>query len=313
MKLLPVYPLLAATALLTGPALAGQAVHTTHDGKKSVVEPCPPTSRVLFGLDSSYVFESDFDSGSHPDAKGDAYSGSVDLGYRIPLGEGWPNTECGAWHLRLGARYARHDFGNSGGLPLPNHIQTLAGVIALEYLVSNETAILIETRPGVYFENDIAGRNFDSPTTIGFAFRLSDSFIGVVGASYGGFRAYPILPGLGFKWTMSDRLTLTAIFPKASLDYSFSGSCGGYIGAEYVGDSVRVDRQPGRSGRLQHAVLGYSEYRAGLGVKFKLGSLSGEIGGGYAFQRKFDYHRADLAWETDEGAPYIKAELHAAF
>jgi len=311
MKLLPTSAFLTAAALLSHCALAGQIIQTT-DGKKSVVEPCPPTSRILFNLDSSYVFESDIESNDR-DAAGDAYSGSVDFGYRIPLGEGWPGTECGSWHLRFGAHYARHDFGHSGGLPLPNHIQTLAGVIALEYIVSDETAILIETRPGVYFENDIAGRNFDSPTTIGFAFRLSENFIGVVGASYGSFRPYPILPGIGFKWTISDRLTMTAIFPKASLDYKFSESCGAYIGGEYVGDSVRVDRQPGRTDRLNHAVLTYSEWRAGLGVKFKLGSISGEIGGGYAFQRKFDYHRADIAWETEEGAPYIKAELHAAF
>jgi hypothetical protein len=305
--------LLATTLLLGSLAFAGQQVHTTSDGKKSVVEPCPPTSRVLFDLDSSYVFGSDIKSNDR-DAKGDAYSGSVELGYRIPLGQGWPNTECGLWHLKLGARYTRHDFGHSGGLPLPNHIQTLAGLIALEYVVSDETAVLLETRPGVYFENDIAGRNFDSPTTTAMAFRLSDRFIGMLGATYGSFRAHPILPVIGFKWTISDRMKLTAIYPqKASLDYKFSEACGAYVGGEYVGDSVRVDRQPGRTDRLNHAVLSYSEWRAGAGVKFKLGAISGELGAGYAFQRKFDYHRADLAWETDEGAPYIKAEFHAAF
>jgi hypothetical protein len=304
--------LLAASALLAAPAFAGQQVHTASDGKKSVVEPCAPASRVLFDLDSSYVFESDIESNDR-DAAGDALSNTVRLGYRIPLGESWPGTECGLWHLRLGAMYERHDFGHSGGLPLPNHIQSLAGVMALEYLVNDETAIMLETRPGVYFENDIAGRNFDAPTTLGMAFRLSDNFIAVAGATYGGFRAFPVLPGLGFKWTISDQLTLTALFPKASLDYKFSESCGAYIGGEYVGNSVRVDRQPGHNGRLNHAVLNYSEWRAGAGVKFKLGSLRGEIGAGYAFQRRFNYHRADLAWETEEGAPYLKAELHAAF
>lgn len=313
MKLLPTSIAGVAAALLAGQALAGQPVHTVSDGKKSVIEPCPPTSRVLFDIDSSYVFESDFDSNSHRDAKGDAYSGSVAFGYRIPLGNGWPNEKCGEWNLRLGAHYARHDFGNSGGLPLPNHIQTLAGVIALEYVVNDEVGIILETRPGVYFENDIAGRNFDSPTLVAFAFRLSPNFIGAVGATYGSFRTYPILPGIGFKWTINDKLTLTALFPKATLDYKFSESCGAYIGGEYVGDAVRVDKQEGRPDNLDHAVLQYSEYRAGVGVKFKLGHLSGEIGAGYAFQRTFNYHRAERAWDTDEGAPYIKAELHAAF
>ena len=69
-------------------------------------------------MESSYVFESDFKS-RRDNAKGDAYNGSVGFGYRIPLGEGWPNMTCGTWNLRLGANYTRHDFDNSGGLPLP--------------------------------------------------------------------------------------------------------------------------------------------------------------------------------------------------
>lgn len=303
----------SAFALLACQAFAGQPVLAATDGKKTVIEPCPPTSRILFDIDSSYVFESDFDSNSRPNAKGDAYSGSVQFGYRIPLGNCWPNEKCGEWNLRLGAHYARHDFDNSGGLPLPNHIQTLAGVIALEYVVNNEVGIILETRPGVYFEDDIAGRNFDSPTFLAFAFPLSPNFIGVVGATYGGFRTYPVLPGIGFKWTINDKLTLSCIFPKATLDYKFSDACGMYIGGEYVGDAVRVDKAQGRPGNLDHAVLQYSEYRAGAGVRFKLGALSGEIGAGYAFQRSFNYHRAERAWETEEGAPYIKAELHAEF
>jgi hypothetical protein len=310
---LPAISALASATLLASTAFAGQSFDAATDGKKTVVEPCTPTSRILFDIDSSYVFESDFDSGSHPDAKGDAYSGSVAFGYRIPLGNSWPNEKCGEWNLRLGAYYARHDFGNSGGLPLPNHIQTLAGVIALEYVVNNEVGIIFETRPGVYFENDIAGRNFDSPAFVAFAIRFSPNFIGAVGATYGSFRTYPILPGIGFKWTISDKLTLSALFPKATLDYKFSEACGMYIGGEYVGDAVRVDNAKGRPDDLNHAVLQYSEYRAGAGVRFKIGALSGEIGAGYAFQRSFNYHRAERIWETEEGAPYIKAELHAAF
>jgi hypothetical protein len=312
MKLHLLSTLAASAALLQCAVSAGQAIDSSKDGKKAIVSPCPPDDRLLFDLESSYVFESDFKS-RRRNAKGDAYNGSVGLGYRIPLGEGWPNTECGTWYLRLGAHYARHDFDHSGGLPLPNHIQTLAGVIALEYVVSNETAILLETRPGVYFEDDIAGRNFDSPTTVGFAFRLSDGFIGVVGATYGAFRTYPILPGIGFKWTISDSLTLTAIFPKATLAYHFSPSCGMYVEGEYVGDAVRVDKVRGRPSRLDHAALQYSEYRAGAGIFFKLGHITGEFGAGYAFQRKFNYHRADRSYETDDGAPFIRAQLTAAF
>jgi hypothetical protein len=305
--------LLSAAYVLTFaiPVFAGHMIIESNEGRKAAIEPCPPVSRILFDIDSSYVFKSNFKG--ERQASGDAYSGSATFGYRIPLGEGWPNEQCGSWNLRIGAHYARHDFDNEGGLPIPNHIQAAAGVLALEYIVNNETAILLETHPGVYFEDEIDGRNFDAPTTLGAAYRFSDTFIGVFGVTYGAFRTYPILPGIGFKWVISDKLTLTAVFPKATLDYKLSTSCGFFVGGEYVGDAVRVDKTAGRPANLDHAVLQYSEYRAGAGFRFNTGVLSGEIGGGYAFERDFNFHRADRTFRTHEGAPYIKAELHAAF
>jgi hypothetical protein len=38
-----------------------------------------------------------------------------------------------------------------------------------------------------------------------------------------------------------------------------------------------------------------------------------EVVTGYAFQRDFDYHRAEESIKTDEGAPYVRAELRLSF
>jgi hypothetical protein len=281
------------------------------ESKKAVIEPCPPNSRVLFNVTSSYVFESDFKRGH--DASGDAWQNDIQFGYRIPLGEGWPGEECGEWNLRLGAEYSRFDFGNKGGLPIPNHLQGVAGVIALEYLVKGDLALLLETHPGVYFENDIDSDSFDAPTVIGGSYRFNDHFVGVIGATFASMREYPIIPGVGFIWTVNDQWTVSALYPQPRVIYKPDEHCSFYAGGEFVGGSFRVDDAKGRPAKLDRAVVSYSEYRAGLGFTYQSGPVSLEVGGGYAFQREFDFHRADRAYRTDEGAPYVKVELRTAF
>ncbi len=302
-----------SACILALPAFAGEMI-ASRDGKNAVIEPCPPVARLLFRATTSYTFESDFkNQGPIRNADGDAFSNEFELGYRIRLGEGWPTERCGEWNLRLGAIYSRHDFGNSGGLPIPNHLQAAAGIIALEYLVEGQPAILLETHPGVFFENDIDGDNFDSPTTIVAAHRFGPNFTVFAGATYGQFRDYPIFPAAGFIWNVCDRFSIKAVYPTAQLIYKCSEHCEAYVGGEHVYGAFRADRDPTRPARLNHAVLEYYEYRAGAGLRFGNGTLTGEIGGGWAFERGFDYHRTDRAFRTDEGAPFIKAELRAAF
>src|SRR5687767_4229733 len=88
---------------------AGQITSDGKSGKKAVVEPCPPTERVLISLQSSYTGRSDFDRGNNN--SGDSFFKQLKADYRIPInGPSWPNEECGGWFLRLGATYARWDF-----------------------------------------------------------------------------------------------------------------------------------------------------------------------------------------------------------
>ena len=300
----------ACALAIAAPAFAGQIMSDPKDGKKTIMEPCPPVDRFTLEIDSSYVFESDFKDRKND--SGSAYSGNIDFGYRIPLGEGWPNVHCGTWNLRVGAHYSRHDFGNSGNVPIPNHIHALSGVVALEYLVDGKTGIIIETRPGVYFENDISSDNFDAPTFAVFAHRFTPSFTGVIGAAYGQFRKYPILPVVGFIWDINESWTVNAIYPKAQVLYKVSDSAKVYFGGEYVGDSVRVDDAKGRSSRLDNAVLSYSEYRGTVGFQYTTGNFTADLSGGWAFERKFDYHRAGRDFKT-EGAPFVELALKAAF
>lgn len=290
------------------PAFAGSPV-VSADGKKAVIEPCNPADRVIFGIDGSYTAESDFKG---HDVEGDAFHSSVEFGYRIPLGAGWPDEPCGEWNLRLGVAYNRHDFSQSGSLPIPNHIQTLAGVIALEYIVNGQVGLILDTRPGFYFENELSEDTFDAPTYLVAAHRFSPTLGGFLGVAYGKFRTYPLLPVAGFVWTPNDQWTVSLVYPNAQLSYKVSEQARVYVGAEHVGDSVRVDRAEGRPGRLDHGVLSYSEYRAGVGVEMTMGAWSGELAAGWSFGRDFDYHRVEKTYNS-EGAPYVKLALSAAF
>ncbi len=60
----------------------------------------------------------------------------------------------------------------------------------------------------------------------------------------------------------------------------------------------------------------YSEYRAGGGIAFQpcpqWDGLTVDIAGGWAFERNFDFHRADKEYSA-EGAPYVKLEIRGQF
>ncbi len=287
-----------------------------HAGAPIVEDKVMPTPEVVplntLRVKSSYVFESDFDRGN--DAAGDVWSNSVEFGRRFPIGLPWSPAADGAWYMRLGAEYNRFDFGHSGNLPLPDRLQSFAGVIALEYFVRGEVGFLLETAPGFYFEDDVSAEAFDAPTKLAAAYRVNDRFFLVGGVSYSGLRSYPFLPVLGFLWRVSDQWTIRALVPEPRVIFRANESLAFWAGGELAGGAFRTDDDNSRPSRLRNATLSYSEWRAGAGVTIgDPDRLAFELAGGYAFNRKFDYHRAEDVYNTAEGAPYIKATLRASF
>ena len=304
---------IAVLTAATSTASAGQMIYEGNESKKTIVEPCPPDSHWVIAMRGSFTGESDFERGDN--AKGHSGFGQFEFGHRFDFPDlGWPNVECGRWYLRTGINYQRWEFDNSGGLPIPNHLQSISAKIALEYLVRGRTAVLLETEPGVYFQNDIDLDTFDAPTKVAAAIGVTESFYLVVGASYAGMRSYPLLPIVGFSWNVTDRLTINAVPPEPRIIYAASDKLRLWAGGELAGGAFRTDaREVERKPNLNDAVVTYSEYRAGAGFTYSCGGMEFELGAGYAFQRKFDFHRAEEGYETDEGAPYVKVELKASF
>ena len=315
------HPILCSTILgaisLAATSFAGQQISDgKSSGKKIIQEPIAPEAAWEVKFKTSYTWESDFSRGQQHGASGDSFYEGVKIAHRFSLGGvGLPAlTNDGAWYLRVGVAWDRWDFGNSGGLPIPNHLQSVSGIIALEYMVRGQVGFLLETQPGVYFEDDIRGNNFDSPTKLALAYPVTDNFVIVGGVSYAGLRSIQFIPIIGFSWTINDKWKVSMIPPEPRVIYTASENLHIWAGGELAGGSYRVDeRQTREKKSLNNAVLDYSEWRAGAGLTYKVGSCEIELGGGYAFQRKFDYHRAEEGFETDEGAPYVKFQVSGAF
>ncbi len=263
----------------------------------------------LFRADVSYTGESDFDGRG---SLGEVYSIHSSARYdRRFLLQG---TYDSSWYARLGVEYDRYDFGSTNA-PTPNHLQSVSAIIAVEYLEKGETGFLFETKPGVYFQNDINTGTFDAPTVLAIAYPIfgGDKFYLIGGVSLSILREYPAIPFIGALWKISPEWTLRAYLPEPKLTYQPCDKLELWVGGELIGGSYKVDHRTTTPSELSGAVVTYYETRAGIGAKWLVcAKTSIEIAGGYALERSFDFHRAEKKYDL-EGAPYVKLTVRTEF
>jgi hypothetical protein len=308
---------LAASLGLATSAFAGTAMTSNYKGDyksdKEMPASCEPDPLTLVHVTSDYDFESDLDRGH---GKLDTWHNGVDLQQRIPLNNftSWPNVQCGKWYLRAGADYERFDFDVEHESRLPNTLQSISGIIALEYLVKGDTGILIESRPGVYFEHDINSGAFDFPTNIGAAIPIfgGDKFYLIAGVSFSLLRSYPVLPIVGVLWHINPKWDLKGYLPEPRLIYKASDKLELWAGGELAGGGYKTDDRNVKPDKLSGAVVTYSDVRAGAGLTYKMKPFTVDLGAGYSIQREFDYDRAGERFRTDP-SPYVKLALKAEF
>jgi len=260
----------------------------------------------LFETESSYVFESDLHrNGSFGDqyAIGNYFS----YGHRILL--------SGHLYLRLGIDYTRFDFGSTGA-PVPNHLQSVAGMIGIDFMHDNDVGAFIQVRPGFYTENDFDSASFDAPITLGRIFVLQPDklylFTGVNAAFLRG--QFPVLPLAGLIWMPNEQWKFLAILPEPRVIYTPFNKFVFWAGGQLTGGSFRTDRDNTIvPAKLNGAEVDYAEYRVGGGLIYSpCNNVSIDLGGGYAIQRRFDFHRADIEYKTD-GAPYLRVQFKTKF
>ena len=118
----------------------------------------------LFSFRTSYVFESDLKNDGNF-GKQDVWQNQFEYSHRFLL--------TGNLYLRAGLAYERFDFGKTDA-PVPDHLQSLAGVVGIDYMHGDDVGAFIQFRPGFYTENDFDSASFDVPTTLGRIFVLRE-------------------------------------------------------------------------------------------------------------------------------------------
>jgi hypothetical protein len=259
--------------------------------------------RTVFETKTGYVFESDVQNFG----KQDALRTEIEAGHRIHV--------ASHFYLRLGLAYNRFDFGKTSG-PLPDHLQSFAGVISIERMQGKHVGAFFSIKPGFYTEDHLGLESFDAPMTIGSIFVLQkDKLYLFAGATASFLRGkLPVLPLLGIIWLPCDNLRLMGVVPDPRIVYSPIKNLDLWIGGELVGGSFRTDHDEDILPRkLSGTQVDYSDYRAGLGLTYSPhDGVSLDFGAGYSIQRSFDFNRAGEDYRADP-APYFRLAIKARF
>lgn len=221
--------------------------------------------------------------------------------------------------LRLGVGAERISFGYARNAAIPDVLESTNLILGLDTEFSDSFLIRLEAQPGYYGTDfDDFGRDtFNVPFLLGGTYIFNSGFQIVFGVGVDALRKYPVLPGGGVRWKFAPQWTLNAVVPAPRLEYEVNSSLLLYGGADIRSTSYRVDKWFGAvrgNPALNHAAITYEEVRLGGGLELKLSSaVKLSVEGGFIPFRNFDFHRTDVRYHQDGGAPYAMFALHAAF
>lgn len=223
--------------------------------------------------------------------------------------------------LRLGAQWERYSFGfpATGGQQLPNTLQAVNSIVGLDTKFSDSFLVRFEAQPGFYGTtfNQLESDSFNVPFVLGgtYIYTPELQFVFGVGVNFQG--KFPVIPGGGVRWKFAPQWVLNATVPTPRLQFEASRNLTLFVGADIKANTFRVDDQFGNSHgdtSLNKAWLSYEEVRTGIGAEWKLNSnISLTVEGGYAPWRQFDFHRTEVRYHNESGAPYGALMLHGAF
>ncbi|MEP6686579.1 MAG: DUF6268 family outer membrane beta-barrel protein [Verrucomicrobiota bacterium] len=264
-----------------------------------------------FTIEQAYIGGSDVQRGGRAVTDFDEYYSNLAFVYT-------PRIKFGV--LRLGAQWERFSFGfPNGGQQLPNTLQSVNSIVGLDTKFSDSFLIRLEAQPGLYgtsFDH-LDGDSFNVPFVLGGTYIYSPELQFVFGVGVNVQGRFPVIPGGGIRWKFAPQWTLNAVLPTPRLEYEPCHSVKLFAGADIKANTFRTDDRFGDSHgdtSLNSAWLSYEEVRLGVGAEWKINSsLSFTIEGGYVPYRQFDFHRTEVRYHNESGAPYGAVMLHGAF
>src|SRR5947207_9222598 len=252
-------------------ALAGTA---TFEAQASPT-PADENHRELFDYELDYTGNSSFFDDHGKFGNGDSLYNDFSYAHRFLI--------TGKWYFRAGVEYERFDFdGTNNGLP--DHLQTVHALLALEYVVHDHAGAGIEIDPGPYFQNNVTGDSIDIPWKVFVSFPLKkDKIFGVIGLGGGLYQNPIVAPGGGLIWLFTDKFRLEGVFPKPALVSNPNDDLQFRLAGNLVYESFRTDDvfTPLHKLREHNAVVQYNEDRIGVqasysGIKpFKITAAAG--------------------------------------
>ncbi len=267
--------------------------------------------------DLSWESEAGFSAVADSGFKGRSFRGDVngtDFGLRAVA-----SKQIGAGPLiRAGIEWQRYDFGLPNRAPLPDTMQSLALVVGADFQIGEAWLFRLEATPGFYSGNtEFRFGSFNIPVLVGGSYFVSADLQFVAGIELDVNRKYPVLGAVGLRWKFAPGFVLNAVLPNPRLEYSFSKSLTGYIGADLRETTYRMDSEFGRSrGRrkLDGAIVDYTQIRIGAGVTWSVDShVTLECEAGVVAVHDFDYHRAEVGVSSTGLPAYGGISLKAAF
>jgi len=288
---------------IAAPVIAG----TEEFKAQPAPSPAEQNSRDLFDYELDYTGGSSFFDDHGKFGHGDSLYNDFSYAHRFLI--------KGNWYFRAGVEYERFDFGGTDN-GLPDHLQTVHALLALEYVVHDHAGAGIEIDPGPYFQNHIRGDTVDVPWKVFVSFPLKkDKIFGVIGVG-GAINQSPIVgPGGGIIWLFNDHLRLEGVFPKPALVYNPNDNWEFRLFGNIYYESFRTEDviTPERKLQVHNAWVQYSEDRAGLQASYSgLKPFEITLGGGVTVRRDFDFFRAEASAKT-KPAPFVKFEIVAKF
>jgi hypothetical protein len=228
-----------------------------------------------------------------------------------------PMTKIGI--LRLGVQTERYAFSFGSNAPIPDDLHSTNLILGLDTKFSDSFLIRFEMQPGFYgVDWDDFGRDtFNVPFILGGTYIFSSGVQVVFGVGVDAWRSNVVLPGGGVRWKFAPEWTLNAVVPTPRLEYEPNSNMVFFAGADIRSTSYRVEKNFGTlrgNTALNHASITYNELRVGGGLDWKLSTaIKLSVEGGYIPYRNFDFHRTQVRYHQDGGAPYLRLGFHAAY
>ncbi|MEO8440543.1 MAG: DUF6268 family outer membrane beta-barrel protein [Spartobacteria bacterium] len=292
------------------PLFAGDDKQIAPTAENGVAEQ-PYKFSAEFTIEQAYIGDAEVQRGNRVVDDFDEYYSNIKFIYT-------PRIKFGI--LRLGAQWERYSFGfPNGGQQLPNTLQAVNTIVGLDTKFSDSILVRLEAYPGFYgtsFDH-LDGDQFNVPFVLGGTYIYSPEVQLVFGIGVNFQSRFPVLPGGGIRWKFAPSWVLNAVLPTPRLEYQMNRNFTLFTGADIKANTFRTDDRFGDSHGdtgLNSAWLSYEEIRAGAGVEWKINSsLSLTVEGGYVPYRQFDYHRTEVRYHYESGAPYGSIMFHGAF